>query len=161
MCSESSALNSLASALSLDFVSPLMGKQAVEGRRGLILGRALTLFWTVVLAALAVGFSLMPPGLPAVQVALSLASVTGGGLLGAFLLALYVKRARQADAIAAVGLSAVLMFLLWLGARGYVPFPLGTRIAWPWYSMIGAGITVVAGWLLARRHGSDDPAASR
>ena len=115
MCSESSALNSLASALSLDFVSPLMGKAAVEGRRGLVLGKVLTLFWTVVLAGLAVGFSLMPQGIPAVQVALSLASVTGGGLLGAFLLALYVRRARQADALVAIGVSALFMFVLWLG----------------------------------------------
>jgi Na+/proline symporter len=151
MCSESSALNSLASALSLDFVAPLAGKEAVEGRKGLLLGRLLTLFWTVVLAALAVGFSLIPQGLPAVQVALSLASVTGGGLLGAFLLALYVRKAQQADALVAIGVSAVLMFLLWLGARGYVPFGLGREIAWPWYSMIGAGITVAAGWLLSQR----------
>ncbi len=151
MCSESSALNSLASALSLDFVSPLLGREAVEGRRGLLLGKALTLFWTFVLGGLAVGFSLMPQELPAVQVALSLASVTGGGLLGAFLLALYVKRARQADAIAAIGVSALFMFVLWLGARGYVPFPLGRRIAWPWYSLIGAGITVAVGRLLSSR----------
>src|SRR5271169_2023820 len=34
MCSESSALNSLASALSLDIVAPLLGKEHVEGRRG-------------------------------------------------------------------------------------------------------------------------------
>jgi len=142
-------------------VVPLMGREAVEGRKGLLLGRLLTLFWTIVLAGLAVGFSLIPQGQPAVRVALSLASVTGGGLLGAFLLALYVKKARQADALVAIGISAVVMFLLWLGARGYVPVPLGTRIAWPWYSMIGAGITVGAGWLLSRRHASDDPNAIR
>ena len=105
-----------------------------------------------------VGFSLIPQGQPAVQVALGLASVTGGGLLGAFLLALYVRKARQADALVAIGVSAVFMFLLWLGARGYLPFPLGKGIAWPWYSMLGAGITVGVGWLLSRRHASDDPA---
>ena len=161
MCSESSALNSLASALSLDFVAPLMGKDAVEGRKGLFLGRLLTLFWTIVLAGLAVGFSLVPQGQPAVQVALSLASVTGGGLLGAFLIALYVRRARQADALVAIGVSAAFMFLLWLGARDYAPFPFAKRIAWTWYSMIGAGITVAAGWLLSRRHATDDPNAIR
>jgi SSS family solute:Na+ symporter len=162
MCSESSALNSLASALSLDFVSPMMGKEAVEGRRGLRLGKILTLFWTVVLGGLAVGFSLVPQEEPAVQVALGLASVTGGGLLGAFLLALYVRRARQPDAIAAIGISAALMFLLWLGAHADVGLPLGKDIAWPWYSMIGAGITLGAGWLLScRRGGRGDPATNR
>lgn len=160
MCSESSALNSLASALSLDVVGPLMGKEAVEGGRGLALGKVLTLFWTLVLGGLAVGFSLMRQDLPAVQVALSLASVTGGGLLGAFFLALHVKRARQLDAIAAVGVSAACMFVLWLGARGYVPFALGTRIAWPWYSLIGAAITLAAGWLLSRRNPVSDPNAA-
>src|ERR1019366_2984704 len=87
MCSESSALNSLASALSLDIVAPLLGKKHVEGRRVLVLGKLLTLFWTIVLAGLAVGFSRLPQNVPAVQVALGLASVTAGGLLGAFLVA--------------------------------------------------------------------------
>ena len=82
MCSESSALNSLASALALDIVAPLMGKKYVEGKRGLVLGKLLTLFWTLVLAGLAVGFSRLPQSVPAVQVALGLASVTAGGLLG-------------------------------------------------------------------------------
>ena len=82
MCSESSALNSLASALALDIVAPLLGKKYVEGRRGLVLGKVLTLFWTVLLAGLAVGFSRLPQNVPAVQVALGLASVTAGGLLG-------------------------------------------------------------------------------
>ena len=79
----------------MDIVAPLMGKKYVEGRRGLVLGKVLTLFWTLVLAALAVGFSRLPQHVPAVQVALGLASVTAGGLLGGFLLALW---ARKADA---------------------------------------------------------------
>ena len=59
MCSESSALNSLASALSHDIVGPVFGKELLEGQRGLWLGRLLTLVWTVVLAVLAIGFSRM------------------------------------------------------------------------------------------------------
>src|SRR5229473_2001320 len=45
MCSESSALNSLASALAHDVVGPVLGEQRLEGRSGLWLGRGLTLFW--------------------------------------------------------------------------------------------------------------------
>jgi solute:Na+ symporter, SSS family len=157
MCSESSALNSLASALSLDFVAPLLGKKYVEGRRGLVLGKLLTLFWTLALAGLAVGFSRLPQNVPAVQVALGLASVTAGGLLGAFLLALWVRKARQADALVAIGASAGFMLLLWLGSKGWVPFALGRKIAWPWYSLLGSSITFSLGWLLSQRHATEDP----
>jgi SSS family transporter len=157
MCSESSALNSLASALSLDIVAPLLGKQYVEGRRGLVLGRVLTLFWTIVLAGLAVGFSRLPQSVPAVQVALGLASVTAGGLLGAFLLALWAKKATQTDVMIGVATSAVFMFVLWLGSKDFVPFPLGKMIAWPWYSLLGSTIAFGTGWLLSQRHATQDP----
>jgi SSS family transporter len=150
MCSESSALNSLASALANDIVGPVFGRGILEGRRGLWLGRLLTLVWTLVLAALAVGFSRLGQGQPAVQVALGLASVTAGGLLGAFLLGLMVKRAEQGDVLLAIGVSALTMFLLWLGSKEWIDFPLGRRVAWPWYSMIGSALTVGVGWASSR-----------
>jgi solute:Na+ symporter, SSS family len=150
MCSESSALNSLASALSNDIVGPVFGEGILEGRRGLWLGRLLTLVWTVVLAALAVGFSRLGQGQPAVQVALGLASVTAGGLLGAFLLGLIVERAQQADVLLAIGASAATMFLLWLGSKDWIDFPLGRRVAWPWYSLIGSALAVGIGWASCR-----------
>jgi solute:Na+ symporter, SSS family len=159
MCSESSALNSLASALSLDIVAPLMGKKVVEGRRGLVLGKVLTLFWTLVLAGLAVGFSRLPQNVPAVQVALGLASVTAGGLLGGFLLALWARKATQTDAMIGIATSAVFMFVLWLGSKGFVPFPPGKAIAWPWYSLLGSTIAFGTGWLLSLRR--PEPATSR
>jgi SSS family transporter len=151
MCSESSALNSLASALAMDIVAPLMGKKYVEGKRGLVLGKVLTLFWTLILAGLAVGFSRLPQSVPAVQVALGLASVTAGGLLGGFLLALWARKATQTDAMIGIAASAVFMFVLWLGSKGFVPFPLGKMIAWPWYSLLGSTIAFGMGWLLSLR----------
>jgi SSS family transporter len=152
MCSESSALNSLASALAHDVVGPLAGKGRLEGRRGLVLGRGLTLFWTALLALLAIGFSRLSQSQPAVQVGLGLLSVTAGGLLGAFLLALYARRARQPDLLWAVGISTVFMLVLWLGSKRWIPFPLGERIAWPWYSLIGSAITFGIGSLLSVRN---------
>jgi len=152
MCSESSALNSLASALALDVVGPLSGGRRLEGRRGLVLGRGLTLLWTVVLAALAVGFSRLGQSQPAVQVALGLASVTAGGLLGAFLLARYATRATETDVLWAIGVSAAVMMALWLGSRGWLPLPVAKQIAWPWYSLIGSTVAVGLGTLLSLRH---------
>jgi solute:Na+ symporter, SSS family len=157
MCSESSALNSLASALASDFVGPVLGRQHLEGRRGLWLGRILTLAWSGLLAVLAVGFTQLGQSQPGVQVALGLASLTAGGLLGAFLVALYVRRARQSDAIVAIGLSSAAMFALWLGSKGWLPLALGKEIAWPWYSLLGSALTVAGAWALSRRHGETDP----
>src|SRR6266496_4346707 len=151
MCSESSALNSLASALAHDVVGPITGKK-IEGRSGLALGRGLTLFWTALLALLAIGFSRLSQSQPAVQVGLGLLSVTAGGLLGAFLLAIYARRADQSDVLWAVGFSTFFMLALWLGSKGWIPLPLGQKIAWPWYSLIGSAVAVTVGLLLSLRH---------
>jgi SSS family transporter len=140
MCSESSALNSLASSLAADVVAPAIGPGALEGRRGLRLGRRLTLLWSVVLAALAVGFSRLSASEPAVQIALGLASVTAGGLLGAFLLARFARGASERDVLVGVAASTALLFALWLGARGFLPIPAAREIAWPWYSLLGCAV---------------------
>jgi SSS family transporter len=161
MCSEASALNSLASALAHDVVGPVFGAQRIEGRSGLWLGRALTLLWTVLLAALAIGFSGMGQGQPGVQVALGLVSVTAGGLLGAFLLARYARRARQGDAIASVATSALVVFAIWLGAKGWIDWPGARGLAWPWYSFLGSVLTVGTGFLLAVRNPGPDPRLER
>ena len=150
MCSEASALNSLASVLGHDVLERVAGRQALEGRRGLATGRKVTVLWTAVVALLAAGFSRLGQDQPAVQVALGLLSVTGGALLGAFLLAIYVRRARESDAVWAIGTSAVVMMAVWLSSKGWLPFELGRRIAWPWYSLIGAAIALAVGGVLSR-----------
>ena len=155
MCSESSALNSLASALAHDIVAPVFGKQVLEGPRGLWLGRLLTLVWTLVLAALSVGFSRLGQEVPAVQVALGLASVTAGGLLGAFLIGLFLKRATQGDVLVAVASSAGVMLAIWLGSKGWLPIPHARAIAWPWYSLLGCAIALAVAWVASLRHGRD------
>jgi solute:Na+ symporter, SSS family len=161
MCSESSALNSLASALAHDIVAPLFGERVLDGARGLWLGRLLTLVWTLVLAALSVGFSRLGQGEPAVQVALGLASVTAGGLLGAFLIGLLLRRATQGDVLLAIAASAAVMLALWLGSKGWIPFPLARRIAWPWYSLLGCAIAVSVAAVSSTRHRPGTSRAAR
>jgi SSS family transporter len=158
MCSEASALNSLASALGHDLLAPLSGQDALEGARGLATGRKVTVLWTGIVAALAAGFSRLGQDQPAVQVALGLASVTGGALLGAFLLALYVRRATQSDAVAAIGGSALFMMAVWLSSKGWIPVSFGRALAWPWYSLTGCALALAIGFALSRRH---PPAAAR
>src|SRR5256884_1363597 len=91
MSSHASAVNSLASASTLDFYAPL----AVRHEPGHLLrvGRWLTLFWTAVLVTGAMAFR--DQNTPVVQLALSIVSITYGGLLGTYLPGGLWPRARQ------------------------------------------------------------------
>jgi Na+/proline symporter len=142
MSSHASAVNSLASASTHDFYVALTGR--TEAAHLLKVGRWLTLFWAVILVAGAMLFR--SQSTPVVQIALSLASLTYGGLLGTYLLAFW-PRARQRDVILAIVVSVLIMAPVVLGA--VIPrFPIRwlEGLAWPWYVPLGTGITVVVGW---------------
>lgn len=144
MSSHASAVNSLASASAYDFYAPLTGRG--EPAHLLRVGRWLTLVWTAVLVAGASAFR--NQNTPVVQLALSVASVTYGGLLGTYILGGMWQRARQRDVIVALCTSTLLMCPIVLGA--VIPqFP--TRwlpgLAWPWYVPLGTALTVAVGML--------------
>src|SRR2546430_11844957 len=80
---------------------------------------------------------------PVVQLALSIASITYGGLLGTYLLGGLWPRARQRDVIVAIILSVLTMTPIVLG----VPWRLLPGLAWPWYVPLGTGVTVAVGML--------------
>jgi SSS family solute:Na+ symporter len=144
MSSHASAVNSLASASTHDFYAPLTGRQ--EPEQLLRVGRWLTLLWTVVLVAGAIAFQ--DQNTPVVQLALSIASLTYGALLGTYLLGGMWPRARQVDVIIALVVSILVMSPIVLGA--VIPhFPLHwlPGLAWPWYVPLGTLITVLVGML--------------
>jgi hypothetical protein len=91
---------------------------------------------------------------PVVVVALSIASVTYGALLGTYLLAARWSHAQGRDVIVAVSVSMAVMLLIVFAARlsTLQPFaalaPLG-RLAWPWYVPIGTLLTVGVGTLMS------------
>ena len=104
-------------------------------------------------------------GTPVVTVALSIASFTYGGLLGGFFLALLWRRAMQRDAILgmATGILAMTFVVFARPLSAAIPALAGpleplTRIAWPWYVLIGTSITMLVGvasyGLLARASSS-------
>src|SRR5216117_1671044 len=105
MSSHASAVNSLASASTHDFYAPLTGRHDMGHL--LWVGRWLTLFWTAVLVAGAMAFR--NQNTPVVQLALSIASVTYGSLLGTYVLGGAWPRARQIDVIVAIVASVLLM----------------------------------------------------
>ncbi len=142
MSSHASAVNSLASAATLDFYAPLTGRQ--EPTHLLWVGRWLTLLWTAVLIAGAMAFR--NQNTPVVQLALSIVSITYGGLLGTYLLGGLWPRARQIDVILAIVVSVLVMTPVVLGA--VIPgFPIRwlAGLAWPWYVPLGTAVTVAAG----------------
>jgi len=139
MSSHASAVNSLASASTHDFYAPLTRRDAPAHL--LWVGRWLTLGWTAVLVAGAMAFR--NQNTPVVQLALSVASITYGGLLGTYLLGGFWPRARERDVIAAILVSVLVMLPVVLG----VPRRLFPGLAWPWYVPLGTAVTVVVGVL--------------
>ncbi len=157
MSSHASAVNSLASASTHDFYAPLTGRQ--DPAQLLRVGRWLTLVWTVILVAGAIAFR--DQNTPVVQLALSIASLTYGSLLGTYILGGVWPRARQIDVIIALIVSIVVMAPIVLGA--VIPhFPVHwlPGLAWPWYVPLGTAVTVTVG-MVASFVGSDGKTEGR
>src|SRR5437660_1189419 len=144
MSSHASAVNSLASASTHDFYVSLTGER--NPGRLLAVGRWMTLLWAAVLTAGAMAFQRQDT--PVVQLALTVASLTYGGLLGTYLLGGFWKRARERDVIIAIVVSVVVMSPIVLGAvipglPGWARWLPG--LAWPWYVPLGTALTVGVG----------------
>jgi len=152
MSSHASAVNSLASASTHDFYAPLTGRH--DPAHLLWVGRWLTLVWTAVLVTGAMAFR--NQNTPVVQLALSVASVTYGSLLGTYVLGGAWPRARQRDVILAIVAGAVVMTPVVLGSvvPGF-PWHWLPGLAWPWYVPLGTAVTVAVG-ILASWVGQSD-----
>lgn len=136
MSTVSSSLNSLASASTHDFYAPLSGRR--DPRHLLVVGRWLTLGWAATLVAGALSFSSTDQ--PVVELALSIASITYGGLLGTYVLGGMTRRVGQRDVITAIVVASSVMAVVVLIRPG----PLGA-LAWPWYVPLGTVITLAVG----------------
>jgi Na+/proline symporter len=132
MSSLSSSINSLASATAYDYWAPIVGARDDEGRI-LRAGKVFTLVWAGLLTLGAVLFIPLSSGTTAVEVALGIASLVYGGLLGAFALGIFTKRPGQVAVIigVVVGIGTVTI--------------LRNEMAWPWYVLVGSVVTFVAG----------------
>jgi SSS family transporter len=132
MSTVASSLNSLASASTHDFYAPLTGR--ADSAHLLRVGRIFTLGWALILVGGALLFR--DRNTPVVVLALSIASITYGGLLGSYLLGGFWARARQRDVIVAICAGVLLMVPVVLR----VPFPLLAGLAWPWYVPLGTAV---------------------
>ncbi|MGW0521018.1 sodium:solute symporter [Crossiella sp. NPDC003009] len=144
----SSSLGALASSTVTDVYARVV-KRELSDADLLRQGRIWTLVWAgmlIVFAGLFAQFTAR--GNTLVEQGLSITGYTYGALLGAFLLGLIVKRARQADAIIAFLVTVLTMVAIILP-----PVLSGTKgLAFPWYPPMGVAITLIVGGLLSLRH---------
>ena len=150
MSTQSSAINALASSMTHDWYAGMTGRN--DPVHLLRVGRWFSLIWAVAITLGALAFHYFAGGqnTPAVVLALSIASVTYGALLGTYILATRFARVRGQDVLVGMTVTVFLMLVTVFAGRisGVTGFewlaPLG-RLAWPWYVPIGTLITVVTG----------------
>ncbi|MCE1166010.1 MAG: sodium:solute symporter [Bacteroidetes bacterium] len=125
----SSAISSLASSTYLDLFSN--AKSEIFKKKEILISKLFTLFWGVVLIGGAMLFR--DAKNPVVEIGLSIASFTYGGLLGAFFLGLFFKKVNEKDAITGFILGILVMvFVIYY-----------TNVAYTWYVMIGVLMTLI------------------
>ncbi|MCB2204313.1 sodium:solute symporter [bacterium] len=136
MSTLSSSISALSSATMLDFILPRR-MDHVDDARALRWSRRLAFFWAIVLYFTAMLFIRTPDVV--VELALSIASYTYGGLLGLFILTLLPGRVPSRTA----GIA------FFAGIAGNALIILLTPLAWTWYTLTGSLITI----LIAQLHG--------
>lgn len=130
------SISSLSSATMLDLYKPFVKENKPE--RDLFVSRLFTLMWTVLLLLSA--FIFMSSSQAVVELALSIASFTYGGLLGVFLLGIFFKDAQQEDALAAF-VSGIFVMIAVISLK---------LVAWTWFILIGVTVTLIVGGLLSK-----------
>jgi len=142
MSSVSSALTSLASVSMMDFVRHLLPQRSESFF--LRFSKFSTAGWAAILILVAylsrrVEFVL--------NAAFSLRGLTGGALLGGLGLAVFWRNGRAAPVVIAMVASLAVMTAIqvlpqWPVTRGLWMRTIGVEIYWPWYTLIGAAVTV-------------------
>jgi solute:Na+ symporter, SSS family len=158
MSTISSSINALASSMTHDLYASWTGRRdPVHLYR---VGRTFSAIWGLALIGGALLFEVYASGndTPVVVLALSIASVTYGALLGTYLLAARWQRARGRDVVGAVAVTVLVMLMVVFARRlaeGGLTWlePVGS-LAWPWYvpfgTLLAFGTGVVLSYLPGR-----------
>jgi Na+/proline symporter len=131
MSSVSSALTSLASVATMDFVKPLAAKARTEDFY-LRFSKVSTIGWAALLILVA---ALTQHVESVLNAAFALRGLTSGALLGGLLLAVFWKKGRAVPVITGMTTSLVAMILISTFWK--------EKIFWPWYTLIGTLVTLV------------------
>ncbi|HWH70591.1 MAG TPA: hypothetical protein VNT26_14480 [Candidatus Sulfotelmatobacter sp.] len=148
MSSVSSALTSLASVSTMDFVKHVIPHRNEEFF--LRFSKYSTVAWAAALILIAylsrqVEFVL--------NAAFSLRGLTSGALVGGLALAVFWRQGRATPIVSGMIVSLLAMTLIqllpkWAVTKGLWMQVIGTEIFWPWYTLIGAVITLTTAWLV-------------
>jgi Na+/proline symporter len=136
MANLSAAFNSLASSSVMDFYKPFV-RPSADDQHYLRVSRLATLAWGAVIITIALAAQHLQRS--ALELALTVASVPYGSMLGIFLLGVLTRRANSRGAL--VGALVALATLAWV--MHY------TTIAWTWYVAIGTVVTFIVGLLIS------------
>src|SRR5436190_5649055 len=129
MSSVSSALTSLASVSTMDFV------QALAKGRSEAFYLKFSKLSTVVWAGLLILVAVLTQHVESVlNAAFDLRGLTSGALLGGLLLAVFWKKGRARPVIAGMAASVIVMIVINWFLKG--------KVFWPWYTLIGTLVTV-------------------
>jgi len=140
MASIDSPLSSLSSSFITDIYRPLIRKGATE-KHYLFVSRISVVVFGLILALIALACVSVTNIL---WFAYKIFSLTGGATLGVFLLGLLTKRkANKGNIIAMVVSTFCSLTLMLLSHFGVI------QLAWSWLIVIGTGITMFLGYLLA------------
>ncbi len=139
MASVDSPLSSLSSSFVTDIYRPLIRKDASE-KHYLFVSRAAVVGFGLVLAGIAAACA---PVENILWFAFEILSITGGPMLGAFLLGLLTKRKANIANIPAMLFSLGVCVVLWILIKKEM-----INLAWSWLIVFGTGITFVLGYLL-------------
>lgn len=150
MSTISSSINALASSVTHDLYAGITGR--TDPAHLLRVGRTFSVAWGLALVGAALFFFYFASGndTPVVVLALSIASITYGALLGTYVLAGRWPRASGRDAIRAVVVTVLAMLVVVFAKQlasvngfGWLA-PVG-KLAWPWYVPLGTAIAVSVG----------------
>ncbi len=171
MSNLSAALNSLASTTVIDFYVPWKQHRtrvprvshlrpglelATPSTNTTLISRLSTVFWAVILFAIAI-YAVHAGGKGhVVETGLSIASVAYGCLLGVFLLGTLTSRssrygATQTGAILGMIAGLATNLTLWQASllQPFLPMPTLPHIAFTWYVLIGSAVTFAVGSLFS------------
>lgn len=136
----SSSLNSIAATAVNDIYKPF-AKNVTDKKLVRIAG-ILTVVVGIVQIAIAIG--LKDVNSSALGLALAVASLINGPILGVFLVGAFVKRAREIHALIGMLVSIGVMTYILLATNKFIAGPV---IAWPWYAFIGSMITLTVAFV--------------
>ncbi|NOX89408.1 MAG: sodium/solute symporter [Calditrichaeota bacterium] len=138
------SMSSLSGSAMFDLYKPLL-KRKLTSAKELAVSRVMTIISAVILISVAFIFIKMSQSV--VEIALGIASITYGGMLGIFLLGLLSKRVKERGAL--IGFTAGLIAML---SVSITPILLGRPplVHWTWYVLIGSGVTIIVGLISDR-----------